>query len=156
MRTKTYDFRSFCYGDLVRTDRREIDRLIGHIKEHPQVYTALVYAVAVLTIPGSASAADPFASHRGSGGFKLIKLLQGAAFWAGMFVSIWGIIEAQLDFPGWKGRILKGVLGYIGILLIPLIFMELRDNLQADVWSQIEQEPPQTPAGGSGQSARTY
>jgi hypothetical protein len=49
-----------------------------------------------------------------------------------MGVTIWGIVEAQLDFPGWKGRILKGVLGYAAILIIPLVFLELRSALQVN------------------------
>lgn len=67
-----------------------------------------------------------------SGGIRLIQLLQKASFWVGMGVTIWGIVEAQLDFPGWKGRVLKGVLGYVAILLIPLVFFELKNALELD------------------------
>jgi hypothetical protein len=74
-----------------------------------------------------------------SGGKNIILLLQKASFWVGMGITIWGIVEAQLDFPGWKGRIIKGVLGYIGILLVPLVFLELQRSLQVDVWDSIDQ-----------------
>lgn len=72
------------------------------------------------------------------GGKSIILLLQQASFWVGMGITIWGIVEAQLDFPGWRGRITKGILGYIGILLVPLIFIELQNSLQVDVWSKID------------------
>ncbi|WP_317982484.1 hypothetical protein [Paenibacillus glycanilyticus] len=91
--------------------------------------------LAMLLEPTGAFAA---ATGTMSGGRNIILLLQKASFWIGMGITIWGIVEAQLDFPGWKGRIIKGVLGYIGILLVPLVFLELQASLQVDVWDQIE------------------
>lgn len=91
------------------------------------------YFLLVLLEPTNAFAAENF-----GGGKRLIMLLQKGSFWLGMAVSLWGIVEAQLDYPGWRNRILKGVLGYIGCLLIPLVFLELQSSLQADVWTQID------------------
>lgn len=95
---------------------------------------SLAYAALLLFLPG----APAFAAAGGDGGVALLKLMQVASFWVGIAVVIWGIVEAQLDLPGWKGRIFKGIGGYIGVLLVPMLFIALRDNLQIDVWSQIK------------------
>lgn len=106
--------------------------VLTHFYKHKKLYVT-AYLIALNTaIPGTALAAS-----KAAGGIRLIKLMQAASFWIGLGVSIWGIVEAQLDYPGWKGRVLKGVLGYIAILLLPLIFIELRDSLQVDVWNQL-------------------
>ena len=118
-----------------KVDYQEIgQKVIGHFYRNKRLYVA-AYAITLSFIaPGTAEAATA-----GSvGGMRLIKLMQAASFWIGLGVSIWGVVEAQLDYPGWKGRVMKGVLGYIAILLLPLIFIELRDSLQVDVWEQIE------------------
>ncbi|AYP68389.1 hypothetical protein HWB91_gp19 [Bacillus phage vB_BboS-125] len=114
-------------------EAKVIEKVIGHLKRNRKAYTMACYALAVWLMPGNAFAAGM------SGGKNIILLLQKASFWVGMGITIWGIVEAQLDFPGWKGRILKGVLGYIGILLVPLIFLELQASLQVDVWNQIDE-----------------
>lgn len=97
-------------------------------------YIYVVYLVAILSTQVLAAG-----STLGGGG-RLILLLQKASFWVGLGVTIWGIVEMQLDYPGWKSRVMKGVLGYIAILLLPLIFLELRNALQVDVWDTIENE----------------
>ncbi len=81
--------------------------------------------------------APAFAASRPGGGIAILKLMQQASFWIGLGVVIWGIAEAQLDLPGWKSRILKGIIGYIAILLVPMLFITLRDSLQIDVWDQL-------------------
>lgn len=110
------------------------EKVVAHFYRNKKLYVA-AYLVTVTTIaaPGSVFAA----TTSSVGGIRLIKLMQAASFWIGLGVSIWGVVEAQLDYPGWKGRVLKGVLGYIAILLLPLIFIELRDSLQVDVWNQL-------------------
>lgn len=115
-------------------EAKQIEKVIAHLKRNRKAYTMACYALAVWLMPGNALAAGTM-----SGGKNIILLLQKASFWVGMGITIWGIVEAQLDFPGWKGRILKGVLGYIGILLVPLVFLELQASLQVDVWNQIDQ-----------------
>jgi cell division protein FtsW (lipid II flippase) len=92
------------------------------------------YAVALTLLPSTALAAAG-----ASGGLAIIQLLQRASFWLGIGVVIWGVIESQLDLPGWKWRIAKGVLGYILILLVPMVFIELRDSLQIDqdTWNRL-------------------
>lgn len=111
-----------------------IERVIAHLKRNRRAYAAACMALAMLLEPTGA-----FAASTGiSGGRNIIILLQKASFWVGMGITIWGIVEAQLDFPGWKGRILKGILGYIGILLVPLVFLELQRSLQLDVWNEID------------------
>jgi hypothetical protein len=117
-------------------EARKVDRFLGHLKQNKKAYTAMAYALAYMLLPGTGEA---YAAVGGmSGGKNIILLLQKASFWVGMGITIWGIVEAQLDFPGWKGRILKGILGYIGILLVPLVFLELQASLQVDVWQQID------------------
>lgn len=111
---------------------RKIEQFLGHLKRNKKAYFTVAYTLALVLLPGNALAAGSM-----SGGKNIILLLQKASFWVGMGITIWGIVEAQLDFPGWKGRILKGVLGYIGILLVPLVFLELQASLQVDVWEQI-------------------
>jgi hypothetical protein len=92
------------------------------------------YAVALTLLPSTALAAAG-----ASGGLAIIQLMQKASFWLGIGVVIWGVIESQLDLPGWKWRIAKGVLGYILILVVPLIFLELRDSLGIDqaTWDRL-------------------
>lgn len=120
-----------------------IEKVIGHLKRNQKAYTMGVVALAMLLdFTGTTHAAA--AAGGMSGGKNIILLLQKASFWVGMGITIWGIVEAQLDFPGWKGRILKGILGYIGILLVPLIFLELQASLQVDVWNQIDSAPQLT------------
>ncbi|NOV01322.1 hypothetical protein [Paenibacillus planticolens] len=127
-------------------EARKIEKVIAHLKRNQKAYTMAVVALAMLVdFTGTTHAAA--AAGGMSGGKNIILLLQKASFWVGMGITIWGIVEAQLDFPGWKGRILKGILGYIGILLVPLIFLELQSSLQVDVWNQIDGAPavPTTP-----------
>jgi hypothetical protein len=120
--------------EIETEEARKIDRFLGHLKRNQRAYTAMAAALALMLEPTGA-----FAATGMSGGKNIILLLQKASFWVGMGITIWGIVEAQLDFPGWKGRILKGILGYIGILLVPLVFLELQASLQVDVWQQIDQ-----------------
>lgn len=117
-----------------------IEKFLGHLKKNKRAYMATAYGLAVLLLPGSA-----FAATATSGGMNLILLLQKASFWVGMGVTMWGLIEMGLEAPGWRGRIIKGVLLYVGVLLVPLVFLELQNSLQVDVWNQIEKN---TPAGG--------
>jgi hypothetical protein len=135
MRGQVYDFRAFCRGELVSIGghMRRMDAMVGYLKRNQPAYAAVAYFLAVITLPEASQAASGL-----GGGSRLIMLMQKAAFWLGMAVSIWGIVEAQLDFPGWRGRILKGVLGYIGVLLVPLVFLELDNSLRVDVWQQID------------------
>lgn len=132
----------------VTEDRRLVKRE-DFVKVEPQVeeldatsflskygkYATALLGVAVLAVPDIA-----MAEANMNGGKNIILLLQKASFWVGMGITIWGIVEAQLDFPGWRGRIVKGVVGYIGILLVPLVFIELQNSLQVDVWSTIDKE----------------
>ncbi len=94
---------------------------------------ALGYAAFLFCLPSTVLAAS-----RSTGGIAILKLMQMGSFWVGLGVVIWGIVEAQLDLPGWKSRITKGILGYIAILLVPMLFITLRDNLQIDVWQQLQ------------------
>lgn len=132
------------WGDLpaltiAPKEARKIDRVIAHLRRNRRAYSAACMALAMMLEPTGV-----FAATTGmSGGRNIIILLQKASFWIGMGITIWGIVEAQLDFPGWKGRIIKGVLGYIGILLVPLVFLELQGSLQLDVWNSIEQNQMQ-------------
>jgi hypothetical protein len=119
--------------EIEQGEALKIEKFLGHLKRNKKAYTAMAYALAVALMPGNALAAGTM-----SGGMSIIVLLQKASFWVGMGITIWGIVEMQLDFPGWRGRILKGVLGYIGILLIPLVFLELQNSLQVDVWQKIQ------------------
>jgi len=110
-----------------------LGRIKRHVRQNYRAYLTAGYTFALIAHPSIALAAGS------SGGIRLILLMQKASFWVGMGVTIWGIVEAQLDYPGWKSRVLKGVLGYIGILLVPLVFLELQNSLQVDVWGQIEE-----------------
>lgn len=95
-------------------------------------YICLGYAVVLTLLPGTVLAAGT-----SPGGMSLVILMQKASFWVGLGVAIWGVVEMQLNLPDWKSRIFKGILGYVLILILPLVFLELRNNLQADVWNQI-------------------
>jgi hypothetical protein len=140
-------------------EARKIEKVIAHLKRNRRAYTMACYALALWLLPvmpaidptplGGVAVAAVAKAGGMSGGKNIILLLQKASFWVGMGITIWGIVEAQLDFPGWKGRILKGILGYIGILLVPLIFLELQSSLQVDVWSQIDSNPGVLPTPGS-------
>jgi len=111
------------------------NKVVTHFLRHQKAYvtSALVLAGVMYPMVGLAAGDEP-----AMGGRNIIILLQKASFWVGMGITIWGIVEAMLDFPGWKGRITKGILGYIGILLVPLVFVELQNSLQVDVWNQID------------------
>jgi len=124
-----------------------MDKLADHVKRNYRAYLTAGYTILMLIHPVTSLAAG----GNLNGGIRLILLMQKASFWVGMGVTIWGIVEAQLDYPGWKGRVLKGVLGYIGILLVPLVFLELQNSLQVDVWNQLQGSTapgaaPQAPA----------
>jgi hypothetical protein len=57
----------------------------------------------------------------------LIQLLQEAALPVGIGIAIWGMIEWMLDNPGGKDRVKKAVGCYIGIYVVPYIFLVIRD-----------------------------
>jgi hypothetical protein len=122
-----------------------VEKFLGHLKRNKRAYMTMAYVLALNTLPGGSILA---AGAGMSSGFNLIVLLQKAAFWVGLGITIWGIVEMQLDAPGWKGRIMKGILGYIAILLIPLVFLELDAGLRADVWDQINNKNSGLPVGG--------
>ena len=115
------------------TEPTTLDKIAAHVKRNYRAYLVAGYTILMVIQPSTALAAGNV-----NGGIRLILLMQKASFWVGMGVTIWGIVEAQLDYPGWKGRVLKGVLGYIGILLVPLVFLELQNSLQVDVWNQLQ------------------
>lgn len=128
-----------------------LEKVKDHIKRNYPAYLTAGYTILMLAQPGitpasAVAAAAAVAPDTLGGGARIIVLMQKAAFWVGLGVTIWGIVEAQLDYPGWKGRVGKGVLGYIGILVLPLVFMELRNSLQIDVWQQIQSGAPLSPA----------
>lgn len=140
------DFNEDFTLEIPEAEARKIDAFLGHLKRNKRAYLTMAYSLALLTLPGGPVLA---AGNGLNGGLSLIVLLQKASFWVGLGITIWGLVEMQLDAPGWKGRIMKGILGYIAILLIPLVFLELQNSLQADVWEQINKSG--TPVGGGGQ-----
>jgi hypothetical protein len=130
---------------MEKKEMLKVEKFLGHLKRNKRVYMTMAYVLALNTLPGGSVLA---AGAGMSSGFNLIVLLQKAAFWVGLGITIWGIVEMQLDAPGWKGRIMKGILGYIAILLIPLVFLELDAGLRADVWDQINNKNSGLPVGG--------
>lgn len=136
-----YDLREDFQLVIPETEARKIDDFLGHLKRHKKAYMSMAYALALITLPTTTLAA----SAGINGGMNLILLLQKASFWVGMGVTIWGFIEMGLDAPGWRGRVLKGVILYVGVLLVPLVFLELQNNLQVDVWNQIKTNGGATP-----------
>jgi len=133
---RMYNKKGYEINNTVQETKRYAEMIIDHFKKHKAKYMSSILAISVTLFPSTSLAAT--ASSSDIGGKGLIVLLQKASFWLGMGVTIWGIVEAMLDYPGWKGRIAKGVLGYIAILLIPLLFFELQNHLMSDVWKQIE------------------
>lgn len=131
-----YDLREDFQLEFEPGEAAKIEKFLGHLKKNKRAYLTFAYSMALLTLPGPAMAAGGM-----SGGMNLILLLQKASFWVGMGVTIWGLIEMGLDAPGWRGRVLKGVFMYIGVLLVPLVFLELQNNLQVNVWQQINGTP---------------
>jgi hypothetical protein len=116
----------------------KVEKFLGHLKRNKRAYLATAYFLALLTLPGGHFIAAGASGVGLSGGLNLILLLQKASFWIGMGITMWGLIEMGLDSPGWKGRVFKGILMYVGVLLVPLVFLELKDSLQVDVWEQIK------------------
>jgi hypothetical protein len=112
---------------------KQIDVTLLKFRKY-RVLISLAYTAFLVLLPGP----SVLASGGADGGVALLKLMQQGSFWVGLGVVVWGIVEAQLDLPGWKGRILKGILGYIAILLVPMLFISLRDNLQIDVWQKLK------------------
>jgi len=88
------------------------------------MWRAAVTALAILTAPHIAWAASS------AGGWKIIHMLQAGAFWIGLAVSIWGVYEWQIGGPGWKDRIMKGFLGYVLIMLLPMLFISVKEAMQ--------------------------
>lgn len=128
-----YDVRDDLQLEFEPGEALKIEKFLGHLKRNKRAYMGMAYGLAVLLMPVNALAAGGM-----SGGMNLILLLQKASFWIGMGVTMWGLIEMGLEAPGWRGRILKGVFLYIGVLLVPLVFLELQNSLQVDVWDQIQ------------------
>jgi hypothetical protein len=104
----------------------KVDAALFHLKPY-RAYLALGYAVALVILP-----AAPVLAASAAGGLKLLQLFQKASFWVGLGITIWGVIEMQLDLPGWKGRIFKGFVGYVLVLILPLIFLSIQDALLLD------------------------
>lgn len=126
-------------GAQIKANRNEVvgdntfQKALDHLIRNQKLYTSAACALLAVSVPGLASAN----SGGMSGGMNLIVLLQKAAFWVGMGVTIWGLIEMGLDAPNWRGRVFKGILLYVGVLLVPLVFLELKNSLQMDIWEQI-------------------
>jgi len=119
--------------EIVNSSFAQIDICLLKYRKYRMII-ALGYAAFLLFLPG----VPVFAAAGADGGVAILKLMQMASFWVGIAVVVWGIVEAQLDLPGWKGRIFKGIGGYIAILLVPMLFITLRENLQIDVWQQLK------------------
>lgn len=129
-----YDVNEALRLEIPEAELLKIEKFLGHLKRNKRAYITMAYTLALWTLPGGPVLA---AGAGAAGGMNLILLLQKASFWVGMGVTIWGLIEMGLDAPGWRGRVIKGVCMYIGVLLVPLIFLELQNSLQVDVWNQI-------------------
>lgn len=121
--------------ELVKAAAEGLSKIDFAILSNPKYrkLIAIGYAGFLASLPMPAMAAGSGTQ----GGLAILKLMQQASFWVGIGVVVWGIVEAQLDLPGWKGRIMKGIIGYIAILLVPMLFITLRDNLQIDVWTEL-------------------
>ena len=136
-----YDLNEDFQLEIPVFEARKINEFLGHLKRNKKAYMSMAYALALITWPTPSLAA----SVGLNGGMNLILLLQKASFWVGMGVTIWGFIEMGLDAPGWRGRVFKGVILYVGVLLVPLVFLELQNSLQVDVWNQIKTNGGITP-----------
>ncbi len=115
-------------------DGNIFSKAMEHVRKNKKFYLTTAYTLALTALPGGLASAE---TGEMAGGMNLILLLQKAAFWIGMGVTIWGLIEMGLDAPNWRGRVFKGVLLYVGVLLVPLVFLELQNSLQVDVWDQL-------------------
>lgn len=135
--TSTRDIPAFKQLEVVEAHRETKTTLPNHFKRAQRYYVGALGSGLGFLYPTMVKASE-IAAETSIGGQNLIQLLQDASFWVGMGITIWGIVEAQLDFPGWKGRIAKGIIGYIGILLVPMIFIELQDSLQLNVWAKMD------------------
>lgn len=112
------------------------EKVQDHLFRHQKTYVTSGMLLSSLAYPLTGLAASD--AGVSVGGMSLVMLLQKASFYLGMGVVIWGIVESMLDFPGWKGRVTKGLIGYIAILYVPIVFMEIRNSIQGDVWSQLQ------------------
>lgn len=61
--------------------------------------------------------------------WPIIELLQGFALPVGIGIATWGLIEIMIGNPGGKTKLKYAVGGYIGIFLVPYLFITLRDAL---------------------------
>lgn len=122
-------------GELMKAAAEGLSKIDGVILRNPKYRKLIALGCAgfLASLPMPVMAAGSGTQ----GGLAILKLMQQASFWVGIGVVVWGIVEAQLDLPGWKGRIMKGIVGYIAILLVPMLFITLRDNLQIDVWTEL-------------------
>jgi hypothetical protein len=130
-----YDLNETLQLKIPEAEALKIEKFLGHLKRNKRAYITMAYTLALWTLPGGPAFA---AGAQAGGGMNLILLLQKASFWVGMGVTIWGLIEMGLDAPGWRGRVFKGIAMYVGVLLVPLVFLELQDSLQVDVWNRIK------------------
>ena len=72
----------------------------------------------------------------GSGGYRIIQLAQDGAFWIGIIMVIYGLTEAMMGYPNWKKRLFTVVMSYIAILVVPIVFLEIKNSLQPEMRRQ--------------------
>ena len=101
-----------------------------YIKRSKRAIT-LLYSICLILCPNIVYAAGS------PGTVNLLKLAQEFSFWLGILVCAWGIVEWQLQLPGWKKRLISGIGGYVAVLLLPIFFLTLKNNLQIDVWNEL-------------------
>jgi len=92
---------------------------VTKFKKFNSFLLAIYYTLLPYTVQASAGL---------DGASRLIDKLQSAALWFGLALGIWGIYEWMMGSPGGLDRFKRAVLGYVAILLMPLLFFELRDS----------------------------
>lgn len=65
-----------------------------------------------------------------TGLWPLIELLQDFAFPVGVGIAVWGLIEVMLDNPKGKDRVKQAFVCYIGIFVIPYLFVVIKNAFQ--------------------------
>ena len=62
-----------------------------------------------------------------TGLMPIVQMIQDLAFPVGLGVGIWGLIEYIMDNPAGKEKVKRAVIGYIGIFVLPSIFLAIRN-----------------------------
>lgn len=124
MKTKTYDFRSFCQGELVCTDKREKLPQMAFLSAGAAVAcTVNASHRAQAAVPAMATQRAPDLQHAFD---PVITMLQQMAFPVASIVLAWACLQAMIGKPaGAVDRAKWAIIGFLAMRYAPDLLRQI-------------------------------